>query len=221
MTHAMAPSEAAADLAPGERQGPDPELEALPEPRRPWRRVTLLTLSVTAIASLLMLWALRGEARYALRGGAPHQAGDLSHFQPRLEQENSWIHGEAELSPHPAVRYSRPLESDSYRLAQVANNPRLWVQIRVPSDLEGPRFVPPTSFVGRLVSFSNAGVRHAGLSAAVEAASQGKVATDAWLLIDGEAPKTTRWAFGLVALFAAFAAFNVYGLYRLTRRADA
>jgi hypothetical protein len=217
----MPPSDVAADLAAGERHAPDPELEALPEPRRPWRRVTLLTLSVTAIASLLMIWALRGEAGYALRGGTPDQVGELSRFQPRAELQNAWIHGAAELAPHPAVRYSRPLESDSYRLAQIAGNPRLWVQIRVPSELEGPHFVPPTSFVGRLVSFSSAGLRHAGLADAVEAASQGKVGSGAWLLIDGEAPKTTRWALGLVALFAAFAAFNVYGLYRLTRRADA
>jgi hypothetical protein len=116
-----------------------------------------------------------------------------------------------------AIRYGRPLEKDTYRLAQVAGNPRLWVQIRVPEGMEGPHFVPPVSFVGRLIPFSDASVRHAGLGAAVQAAGAGNVPEDAWLLVDGEAPKTTRWALGLIALFIGFVLFNIYGLYRLLR----
>jgi hypothetical protein len=39
----------------------------------------------------------------------------------------------------------------------------------------------------------------------------------AYLLVDGEAPSTMRWALGLMALFVGFAGFNLFGLYRLVR----
>lgn len=195
--------------------GPDPELEALPEPRRPGRRPTLFMLAVTGVLSLGMAWALSGEARYALVGGQPVEVGNLAAYSP--SHENQWVHGEGLLAASGAIRYERPLESDSYRLAQVAGNERLWVEVGVPEGMEGPRFVPPTSFVGRLVPMHEAGLRHRGLDEAVSEKTDTVVPADAWLLIDGEAPATTRWALGLVALFLGFAAFNVWGLIRLLR----
>jgi hypothetical protein len=195
----------------------DPELEALPEPRRPGRILTLVSMTLTALVALAMAVSMRGEAAYALRSGSPTELGNLANFAPRSELANQWVHGEALLGSTSAIRYGRPLESDSYRLAPVAGNPRLWVQIRVPAGMEGPHFVPPTSFVGRLMPMADTGIRHGGLPAAVQTAQVGVVPDDAWLLIDGEAPSTTRWALGLIVLFAGFFAFNVWGLYRLLR----
>src|ERR1700754_1637193 len=40
----------------------DPELEALPEPRRPLRRLTLATMSVTAVLALVAAVGLRSSA---------------------------------------------------------------------------------------------------------------------------------------------------------------
>lgn len=196
---------------------PDPELEALPAPRRPGRRLTLVSLAVTAVVAACMAFALRHEAAYALGSVPPVELGNLAQFTPDPSLENRWVQGEALLGSSRAVRYGRPLESDSYRLAPVAGNDRLWVQVRVPQGMEGPRFVPPTSFVGRLVPLDDAGLRHAGLPDAVRSVGATAPPGDAWLLIDGEAPATTRWALGLVALFIAFVAFNVYGLVRLLR----
>ena len=190
---------------------PDPELEALPKPRRPGRLLTLGAMSLTIVAAGFMTWALRGEAAYALRGGPPIELGELAVFKPRSEQANGWAHGQGSLSVSGAIRYERPLESDTYRLAPIAGNERVWVQIRVPEDFEGPHFVPPTSFVGRLVPMAEAGLRYRGLR------DVARIPDDAWLLIDGEAPRTSRWALGLLALFGAFALFNVYGLIRLLR----
>lgn len=200
---------------------PDPELEALPAPRRPGRTLTLATMSVTTLLALGMAWAIRGEVTYALRKGAPTSLGNLSELEPRSDLANTWVQGEALLGSTRAVRYERPLEGgDSYRLAPIAGNDRIWVQVRVPHGMEGPRFVPPTSFVGRMIPFSQAGVRYGGLTDAAARASGGKAPSDAWLLIDGEAPTTTRWSLGLVALFVGFAAFNVWGLARLLRPAE-
>jgi hypothetical protein len=199
------------------REQPDPELEALPAPRRPGRRLTLASMAITAVVALLMAYALRHEASYALAKGAPRDLGNLAHFEPRAELENTWVHGEALLGSTRAIRYGRPLESDTYRLAPIAGNDQVWVQVRVPEGMEGPRFVPPTSFVGRLVPMSQAGVRHGELGDAVVTAGAGQMPGDAWLLIDGEAPSSTRWAIGVIVLFFGFAAFNLYGLFRLLR----
>jgi hypothetical protein len=196
---------------------PDPELEALPEPRRPGRRLTLVAMTLTAVAALAMALTLRGEASYALEKGPPVELDELTQFKPRPELANRWVHGEALLGTTGAIRYGRPLDGDTFRLAPVAGNNHVWVEVRVPEGMEGPRFVPPTSFVGRLIPFSRAGLRHDGLPEAVADAGSAQVPAGSWLLIDGESPSSTRWAFGLIALFVGFAGFNLWGLYRLLR----
>jgi hypothetical protein len=196
---------------------PDPELSALPEPRRPGRRLTLASLSLTALASAAMVFALSGEGAYAFVSGPPADLGNLTHAAPGPEHSNTWVRGEALLGTAGAVRYGRPLEDDTYRLAPVAGNKNIWVQIRVPAGMEGPHFVPPTSFVGRLVPASGAGLRHQGLSSSVSEASDQQMPEGAWLLIDGEAPATTRWVLGVIVLFISFAAFSLYGLARLLK----
>ena len=198
-------------------EGADPELEALPAPRRPGRTLTLLTMGLTTVVAVAMAWAIRGEAKYALRSGPPVELGNLSELEPRAEYANAWVHGEALLGSTRAVRYGRPLEQDTYRLAPIAGNDRIWVQVRVPEGLEGPRFVPPTSFVGRMIPMANAGTRQSEIAEAASKAAGGKLPADAWLLVDGEAPATTRWALGLIVLFVGFALFNVWGLARLLR----
>ena len=199
------------------RDQADPELEALPEPRRPGRRVTLATMTLTVVASAAMAIAFRSEAAYALVGGPPADQGDLTKVQPTDSLANKWVRGEASLGTQGAIRYSRPLDADSFRLAPVEGNSRIWVEVRVPSGQEGPHFVPPTSFVGRLIPIRQAGLRHGGLKAEVASASGTEVPDDAWLLVDGESPAGSRWVLGLMTLFFAFACFNLYGLYRLLR----
>jgi hypothetical protein len=205
----------------GTQAASDHDLEALPAPRRPWRRATLAALALSAFGSLALAFELRGEALFALEGGPPVDLGELSQFHPAAKQANTWVHGEGTLHADGAVRYARPLEQDTYRLAQVEGNDKLWIQVSVPddpSDPDGAHFVPPTSFVGRLIPVASAGIRHNIVRTAVSDAWQGKVPDDAWLLVDGEAPHTTRWALGLVGLFLGFAAFNLVGLAKLTQR---
>jgi hypothetical protein len=201
--------------------GSDHDLEALPAPRRPWRRATLAALALSAVGSLVMAFQLRGEAYFALESGPPVDLGELSQFHPATQLANTWVHGNAALHADGAVHYARPLEQDTYRLAQVEGNEKLWVQVSVPddpSDPDGEHFVPPTSFVGRLIPVSRAGIRHGMVRAAVSEAWQGTVPDDAWLLVDGEAPHTTRWALGLCGLFLGFATFSVIGLGKLTQK---
>jgi hypothetical protein len=126
------------------------------------------------------------------------------------------VRGEGALNENAVVRYSRPLESDSYRLSALSDNPKVWVELRVPSDTDEQHFVPPGSFVGRLVPMRGAGIRYRALRDAATAAGH-QVPNDAWLLIDGESPTGTRWVLALEAMLVAFAAFNVVGIVRLAR----
>ena len=75
-----------------------------------------------------------------------------------------------------------------------------------------------SSSVGRLIPVSRAGLRHGMVRAAVSDAWQGAVPDDAWLLVDGESPRTTRWALALCGLFVGFATFSVIGLVKLTHK---
>lgn len=202
---------------------PDRELEALPPPRRPWRKLTLMVMSVTLVGSLALLVSLRGELGFSLSGGPPRAVGELSALTPQPSDENSFIQGEAELEAEGAIAYRRPLETDSYRLSRVVGASKLWVQVRVPEDDSDPthkRFVPPTSFVGRLVPAERGGIRLSQLSSAIAEAGRPPLPADAWLLIDGEAPVSTRWTLGVAGLLLGFAAFNLFGLQRLLRPAS-
>jgi hypothetical protein len=201
---------------------PDADLEALPAPRRPWRKLTLVVMAVTLLGALGLLLSLRGELLFSLSGKAPRGVGELSQFKPQTQDANSWVQGDGELEAQGAIAYRRPLEDDSYRLSRVSGTSKLWVQVRVPRDDDDPdhkRFVPPTSFVGRLVPACRGGVRLSQLGGAIAEAGRPSLPKDAWLLIDGEAPATTRWTLGVALLLLGFAAFNLFGLRRLLRPA--
>jgi hypothetical protein len=203
-------------------EGPDADLEALPPPRRPWRKLTLAVMATTLLASIGLAVSLGGELAFSLSTGTPRRVGELSAFRPQSADANTWVQGEGELQVKGAIAYRRPLEGDSYRLSRVNGTDKLWVQVRVPFDDDDPdhkRFVPPTSFVGRLVPAEHGGVRLSQLGGAIAASGRPPLPKDAWLLIDGEAPSTTRWTLGLALLLVGFAAFNLFGLRRLLRPA--
>ncbi|HEY5959093.1 MAG TPA: hypothetical protein VIV60_21195, partial [Polyangiaceae bacterium] len=163
------------------------------------------------------------DASFAFSGQPLRDVGNLSQLQPRPELRNSWIRGDGELAAVGGIRFERPLESDSFRLAPLQGNPKIWVQVRVPSGYEDEHFVAPTVFSGRLVPRNALGLRFSTLAVAPEAAGwqAGHLPSDAWLLIDGETPKATRWVIGLVALFASFALFALWALGSLLRPAAA
>lgn len=194
------------------------DLAGLPAPRRPFRRLTFGVMIVTALASIGLLLGLRGELSYSFSGGRPADVGELSRVQLDEQRSNTWVRAEGELSTTDVIGYQRPLDRDLYRLARVEGTDRVWVELRVPREADDARFIAPSSFVGRLLPVSLAGLRYGALPDALVDAGREPLPRDAWLLIDGEAPAGTRWALGLGALLVAFAAFNLLGLARLAQR---
>ena len=188
----------------------DPELLELPDPPRRERTWTLALLIITALASVAMVLSLARDAAYAFAPNEPFDAGELLTIHPTDVGQNRLTMAHGMLGASGAIRYERPFEADSYRLAPVAGRSDLWVEIRVPSGQEGARFIPPSLFSGRLVRFDAVGPRHRSLRSYVPAT--------AWLLVDGETPERARWSFALVVLFAGFAVWNAVTFVRLTRR---
>src|SRR5262249_25777426 len=128
-----------------ERQGPDPDLLALPAPPKRERTATVVLMALTALAAAYMAFALIGEATYALAPGRPADRGEMAGIVPSADLANHYVRGSGLLGTAGAIRYGRAAEGDSFRLAPLAGNPKVWVEIRVPEGFEGPRFVPPSN----------------------------------------------------------------------------
>lgn len=187
----------------------DPELLELPNPPKKERTATVALLLFTAVASLAMCFALRRDAAFAFGDAHPANLGDLGSAPSNAFVENGFVEGTAMLGAAHAIRYERPLISDSFRLMPVAGHDNVWVEVRVPAGAENVRYVPPSQMTGRLVRFETAGPKHRGLAAAVRDATGKEVPENAWLLVEGEAPASSRWAVMLIVMFLGFAMWNL------------
>ena len=194
----------------------DPELLELPDPPRGERRSTLLVMALAAVASAAMAVSLTRDASYALGSSSVTDLGDLSSTSGFVS--NSFVEGKGQLAGAGQLRYERPFESDSYRIAPVAGRNDVWVELRVPAGAESNRFVPKAEFSGRLVRFSQAGLRHRGLRGAIEDRTGQKVPDNAFLLVDGQAPDNSRAFAMLWVMFVGFALWNVAAIARLVRK---
>jgi hypothetical protein len=175
-------------------------------------------LGLTLVASLALCGGLLPDASYSLVGGQPTEVSDLGEFRPETHHENTLVRGAGNVSSI-ASGYRRPLDADRFRLAPIEGNPSLWVELREPSGSLQEHFVPPQSFVGRLIRVGDPGLRHRGLVDALNRSGQPAPADDAWLLIDGEMPGSTSWVFGVLLLLLIFAGFSAWGMVTLLARA--
>ncbi|MEO7112178.1 MAG: hypothetical protein ABI183_17165 [Polyangiaceae bacterium] len=201
----------------------DPELLALPAPPKRERSWTIAVLAVTIAASLAMMVSLLRDAAYAFAPSQSTELGDLrlgSGNQIDGGLDNHFVHAEAMLGAAGALRYERAFDSDSYRVAPVAGRTDVWVEIRMKDGEESSRFIPPTSFAGRLVRFSEVGPRHRGLRDEIGSVGGTGVPDGAWLLVDGEQPANARWAVALIVLFAGFAIWNALAIAKLVRKVE-
>ncbi len=201
-----------------EKEEVDPELLQLPDPPRRERRSTLVLMAIAAAASAAMAFSLTRDAAYAFRSAVATDLGDLAVSPPSAFVSNALVQGHGRLAGAGALRYERPFETDSYRIAPVAGSADVWVELRVPSGEESNRFVPKSEFSGRLVRFADAGLRHRGLRSAIEERTGQKVGSDAYLVIDGQTPSDARAFAFLWAMFASFALWNIVTIVRLVRK---
>ncbi len=175
-------------------------------------------LVFTAFASLAMVVSLRNDASYAFASAQPTDLGDLGTAPAAAFVENGFVRGSAMLGAAHAIKYERPLVSDSFRLMPVAGRPNVWVEVRVPAGAENIRYVPPNQLTGHLVRFDSAGPKHRGLASAIRDATGQRVPEASWLLVEGDSPTSARWAIMLVAIFLGFAIWNLSVAAKLLRK---
>ncbi|MSP26479.1 MAG: hypothetical protein EXR75_15285 [Myxococcales bacterium] len=211
---------------------PDERKALVPPPRRV-RNATVGVMFVTAVSSALMAMSLAPEALYSLADREAVELGDLGAAKLDSTWSGRYVRATAELQPSAHVAFKRVGEPGERRLGAVlladagplagavplANaGPRL-VDYAVPPSERGARFVPPTLLRGRLERLPELGLRHRGIARAVMPLTGGKVG-DAWVLVDGSDPASSRWALGLEAVLLAFFAFNAGGIVLILRRAQ-
>jgi len=195
----------------------DRDLVALAPPPRTEKIFTLALMTLVALAALLLIVLLRGEVAYALTKPVPFDMGILGSTAPDRSLADHYVRGRGTLAAARGISYERPMEGDSFRLVPLADQSNLWVEVRLPQGMEAGTFILPSSFVGRLVPFAKAGLRHRGLQDAMETASGGRTGNEAWLLVDGASPRASRWALALVALLGYFVSWNLLGIARILR----
>jgi hypothetical protein len=194
----------------------DPELLQLPRPPRIERLVSLALMVTTAVLAAVMVVGLAGDVRYALASTKPEDVGDLIRWAPDRGMSNRFVRATGRLGSSGAIRYDRPLERDSFRLAPVDGNDKVWVEMRVTGS-EPSRFVPPTTFVGRVMPLEGAAFRYRGLGRSVHEVTGTVVPEHAWVLVDGATPTASRWTVALAALFVLFAGYNLVTIARIVR----
>lgn len=195
----------------------DPELLELPRPPRFERVVSIALMITTAVLAAVLAIGLSGDVRYALASGNPEDIGDLGHWTPQAQMSNRFVRATGRIGSSGAIRYDRPLERDSFRLAPIAGNDKVWVEMRVPDEIKAGQFVLPTTLVGRLVALKEAAFRYRGLDRSVEEVTGASLPSDAWILVDGATPAASRWTVALAALLVAFAAYNLLAIARIVR----
>ena len=201
--------------------GPDPELEQLPSPRRPWRRTTIFSLLSCFFVSVALLMGLLGDFAFSTRRGPPRELGNLANLSPTSGQVNQWIKAEGELAEHGGIRYKRPFDADSFRLVPIEGNDRIWVQVRVPAGYEDEHFVPPNAFVGRLLKANSSGIRYSALRQAVADAGwpSSQMPNEACVLVDGESPAALRWVLAVAVILLGSAGFSLWATSSVLRPA--
>ena len=206
------------ELAAGVDPSIDPELVALPRPPRQERTISLLLMTLTGLLAAIMTAALASDVTYAFARSAPQAVGALSELAPTPDLQNEFVRADGVLRPENAIRYNRPLETDTFQLVPVAGNDRIWVELRQPSGVSSATAAPPVTFVGRLLPVRSVAFGFGGLRRSLAATSAGPTG-DAWVLVDGATPASSQWTVALAALLALFAGYNFVMIARLLRPA--
>lgn len=171
------------------------EPESLPPPPHFRRRVALFSLVIVGLAALLVTGLLYPAARFSLENGPPRDLGRLS--EANLTSAGAWVRGTGRPSQE-ALAFRRTGHPGNFRLTRLEDRPNLWIVLPVPQGAVSPSrgepltnetYVPPSTFVGRLVPLDEAGAMFAPI---VSMIGESSASEDGFLLVEGDSPRSYR-----------------------------
>jgi hypothetical protein len=187
----------------------DPELLALQAPPQRQRIVTLTIMAAAVVATMALVFALRGDMLYALAPGQPAHLGDVQSIEPSRLVSNTFVKLEGLPSAARGVRFRRGVGA-TQRVFPLAGQSSVYVQVQ---DSGGESFVR-SEFVGRLVTFDDLGGRYSELARVIQRDLHLPVTGESFLLLADEPPASYRWTWLVGLLGIAFVVLDGYFIIR-------
>jgi hypothetical protein len=186
---------------PGElHDGLDPELVALNAPPQTQRLAALTLMAAAVVAAMGLVFALRGDMRYALSSAQPTDLGDVQAADPGHLISNSFVRIEGVPTVARAVNFSRGMGA-TYRIFPLAGQRTVYVQMEATgSEAAYAR----SEFTGRLVTFGDLGGRYDELAQYMAKELKLPVTSESFVLLTEEPPTSYTWTWIVGLLCATF-----------------
>ena len=190
----------------------DPELLSLPAPPSGRRFATMALMAFVVVMALGLALSLRRDLGYFFAGSAVRDLGDATTITAASLEPNTQVRVSGTPLSAGTVRYRRVMTGASYVVFPLAGQRTVFVHLSEDEARE-----PRTTYVGRLVRFSDLGGRLGSVRAYLADTMDMPVTPESYVLLVDETPGTYWWAVGLAILCALFVAVDVYLIVRWFR----
>ncbi len=192
----------------------DPELLTLPTPPSGKRFATMALMAFVVVVALGLVASLRRDLGFFFASGGVQELGDVTALSAASLTPNTLVSVEGTPLSGGAVRYRRVVTGESYVVFPLAGQRTVFVHMT-----EEAAAAPRTTYVGRLVHFSDLGSRLGSVRDYLSEAMDMPVTGESYVLLVDETPGTYWWALGLTLLCALFVLVDVYLIVRWFRPA--
>jgi hypothetical protein len=192
----------------------DPDLLTLPAPPSGKRFATMALMAFVVVVALSLVASLRRDLGFFFTSGGAQELGDVTTVTPASLTPNTLVSIEGTPLSAGAVRYRRLITGESFVVFPLAGQRTVFVHL--PEDAASD---PRTTYVGRLVRFSDLGSRLGTVRDYLSDTMEMPVTGESYVLLVDETPGTYWWALGLALLCALFVLVDVYLIVRWFRPA--
>jgi hypothetical protein len=192
----------------------DPELLTLPAPPSGKRFATMALMALVVVVALGLVASLRRDLGFFFTSSGVQELGDVTGVTAASLTPNTLVSIEGTPLSAGAVRYRRVVTGESYVVFPLAGQRTVFVHL--PEDAAAE---PRTTYVGRLVRFSDLGSRLGSVRDYLSDTMDMPVTGESYVLLVDETPGTYWWALGLTILCALFILVDVFLIVRWFRPA--
>lgn len=192
----------------------DPELLTLPAPPSGKRFATMALMAFVVVVALGLVASLRRDLGFFFANGGVEELGDVTALSAASLTPNTLVSVDGTPLSAGAVHYRRVVTGESYVVFPLAGQRTVFVHLPEEAARE-----PRTTYVGRLVRFSDLGSRLGSVRDYLSETMDMPVTAESYVLLVDETPGTYWWALGLAILCGLFVLVDVYLIVRWFRPA--